>query len=742
MAYGEKYKYYFYYDHDSSSDLYKVSFLKDGYVTYAYADSVAKDIKTSSFNYIYIAGDDNVNAYAGTSSTLNFMTSDAPFDGETCFVWAGTGETITITDNAATVGAFQTLDGNDLILTSETGAYFQRDSILDWVQITTPEVITLTSGRDPFMIDIRGQKDTINQPIMGSSASMQIIVDKSDVTSIDADFLANDYKDMIVKLIKDPDGTPSTEWVGFLLPSNADRPFQGYKYTYDLEAVDGIADLKEYYYTVPGDFFGTVYNGFSTMLSIIKTAISKMATFSDMQLDFRVQLGTYSDQMISTENALKENQVVQELFFTEKDNRNEPDTCYNVIEKILKPFNCKMAQIDGYYQIWCKSELDSYYFEYDWSTLTQQSRTLRIRLFNIFSSLSNKKLIGSASLSKIAGYKQISLMLNNKSYDAELLTNGGFDSNVTSWGNGKTSDLSAQWTTLAWYNFPGLSGTLSLAWSGSATAGSYYFRNTTNVTLTIGPGAPDVQVTVNINRFSETPSAGTNPDIRILLYNGTDTYITGTNGYQEITTTASFISFTETFDATAISAASNSLDVEVRINDASTTATQYYVDFVQLVQLSGVTPTDSLYRITPQTTTNKELFETDLFIADQINDSAEICSIKDAGGSYTSTWDRYDDSDTLPLMEILGQQILNDNYGFTDYVRCTVYDDGNDFFPNLAVGDLSFSRQKYYDVIGFSKNYREATVKVQMKDTGIDNADVALYKSISTLDTQYGETIN
>ena len=94
MAYGEKYKYYFYYDHDSANDYYKVSFLEDGYAS---------------------------------------------------------------------------------------------------------TVTTLTPGPNPWIVSVQGQKDSIDQPILGSSAEMEIIVDRDDIATIDADFLASEYKDLIVK---------------------------------------------------------------------------------------------------------------------------------------------------------------------------------------------------------------------------------------------------------------------------------------------------------------------------------------------------------------------------------------------------------------------------------------------------------------------------------------------------------------------------------------------------------------
>jgi hypothetical protein len=263
MAYGEKYKYYFYWDHNSSNNYYKVSFLKDGYAS---------------------------------------------------------------------------------------------------------TVTTLTPGTNPFSLSVNGQKDTEDIPILGTEAKMGIIVQGSTYLTIDAELLESDYKEYIVKLIQDPDGTPVTKWVGIMQPENVTRPWLGNTKDYTLSAVDGLAELKNVYYTSTGTETGSRLTGFENMLEIIKTALSKAVDISDMQLDFRVQLGTYSDQMASTENALKENEIPQELFSVQDGSGYKFDTCYEVIEKILGTFDCSMSQDDGYYQIFCHSERASYYFEYDWST--------------------------------------------------------------------------------------------------------------------------------------------------------------------------------------------------------------------------------------------------------------------------------------------------------------------------------------------------------------------------------------
>jgi hypothetical protein len=185
MAYGEKYKYYFYWDHDSGNNYYKVSILQDGYAS-------------------------------------------------------------TVTE--------------------------------------------LTPGPNPWSENITGQLDTADNPVMGTEANFEII--SADGTDYDAAFLGSDYKDYIVKLIEDPDGTPLVKWVGFMLPQNAGRNMNGKQLTYTCSASDGLADLKNKKYSTDGTDAGSPYTGFEDMLTIIKTALSKVADITELQLDIYVQLAT------------------------------------------------------------------------------------------------------------------------------------------------------------------------------------------------------------------------------------------------------------------------------------------------------------------------------------------------------------------------------------------------------------------------------------------------------------------
>jgi hypothetical protein len=641
MAYGEKYKYYFYWDHDSSNNYYKVSFLEDGYAS---------------------------------------------------------------------------------------------------------TVTTLTGGATPWVLNVKGQKDSIDQVILGTSASMEIVVDRSDVDVMDPDFLESDYKDYIVKLIQDPDGTPITKFVGFLLASNSTREYQGSTFTYSLEAVDGIADLKNKSFSTNGKSYGSPYTGFENILTIIKTAIGKVADFSDLQLDFRIQLGTYSDQMVSTENAFAENEIVQELFSQEKDGVIEFDSCYEVLEKILAPFYCSMSQVDGYYWIWCKGERSSYYFEYDWATLTQQSRTSYTRSVTMFGVSTTMNLFGRGSLSKVPGYSEFTVVLNNRNYDPELITNGGMDSNITGWTNGDAPAAASTWTdAFEWNTHPtAQGGFMSLAWAGAAASGNYYFHTSSTFNIEYGAGKQNVDVYVRMERYSETPSGLSDPNIVIRLWNSSDGYKSGTTGAQAIINVGGFTVYRESFDVTSgITVNANDLEVQVQVTDATTTSVQFYVDYITASQPSTNDPTDWQYNGFRTTGDQAEIKKTEVYIAEKQESDNDICSLKDDGGNYTSTWDRYGKTtDDIPLITVLQQYVFNANSGFKSYVTCTIHDPDEEILHNDMLNDRSLGlAARYLDIVGTSINYREATHKVQLKENGIlPVTDTTFGGGHFKLETQYGES--
>lgn len=588
-------------------------------------------------------------------------------------------------------------------------------------------VTQLIPANNPCTHAILGEESDEDVVIFGSQITFNFLIEDTDKDDYDDEFLSIEYKEKIVKLIKDPLGTPSTKFVGIILPESSYREYENYLYTYTIMANDGLADLRSLYYTSSGKDNGNVYTGFDNMLSILKKAISKVADISDLQLPLKVQLGIFSDQMTSTENAFKESEIVQELFYNDDGNR-VVQTASEVISKILTPFTCNLIQWDSNYQIFNYNEIDSYVFLYDWSTLTQQSRTSFDRELT-----PNTDIESPGTLYKRPAISVLLTTLFNKEYVAELLDNPGFETSTINWSNGAAGG-GESWTSFSWYNHPVVGGTASLSWGGAATDGDYSIHSD-SFTLDTSPGAGNVNVTLRMAWVAVTSSGGTPPNVEMNLHNATDGYVTGTVGAQTFTSMGGFITFTETFGVIGLGNTTNELNIQVQVQDATTTGIQFYIDYVTLTQESATSePSDWSERAVLQTGTQKGIRKNELYIADQKETANDISAIKDSGGNYTETWTRYGKTEDIPLIQAYQQNYMNNNSFYADYVTVSFYDPSDLFQPHLAIYDSGTS--KTYRIIGYEKVFRDATVNVQLRE--IKTTDGTFVFNSSKLTTIYG----
>jgi hypothetical protein len=157
-------------------------------------------------------------------------------------------------------------------------------------------------------------------------------------------------------------------------------------------------------------------------------------------------------------------------------------------------------------------------------------------------------------------------------------------------------------------------------------------------------------------------------------------------------------------------------------------------------QTSTNDPADWEIAYTP-TGSQYEESETSFYISDQRESISDSCALKDSGGSYTSTWDRYGETDTLKFEAVFAQYYLNANASYTDYITCTVYDPSETIEMYNVLLDQLYSSGKYHEIIGIRKNYRDGTVEIQMKESGLGKTDVTYNSWSRKLDTQYGESI-
>ena len=226
--------------------------------------------------------------------------------------------------------------------------------------------IQVSEGRQP--VRIRHMQRSTNWEevvIQGLELLFSFYVTRADADTFDA-LLESGYKDYRV------DYYINSELVfrGWVKPENITKdylknpPFLNIK----LSATDALADLKDEDFL---DSDGSPITGTYSELEILKYALSPI----DIPLDFKIQLNTYEvNYMESDECPLEHINVDCRRFVTTgADGRQEYKSCWEVIESILKKYNCNLKQIKGQYCITNYFEEDSYEYDYDWSTLTQDS---------------------------------------------------------------------------------------------------------------------------------------------------------------------------------------------------------------------------------------------------------------------------------------------------------------------------------------------------------------------------------
>lgn len=596
----------------------------------------------------------------------------------------------------------------------------QRDSIERVIQSTEVEInILALNGQEYFLLEEDGTSK-IEIESGGDYIETEDAVSDQSGTIVDYDdILSSDYGDFIVKLISDPNGSPQTIWTGYIDPDESYRGFVDFKYRYIISARDGLNELSEITY----DNSGNPYTGFDTLLSIIKKCISKIATISELQLGFRIQLNTYSNEMSSTECALEENSIPQEIF-----SNDQTDDCQTVIEKILIPFNCTLKQSEGYYWIVCNSEPDSYYHQYTWALGSHSRVASDLRV-----SVDNTKFVGSGQLNKIPPLLIDNITIYNKHYATTKITNGTFNSDTSGWTNGDADDSSNPFGSFTWedLSYP-LYGTLKT--SVGSGAASYNFHSSSTFVVDDGAGANQLNIRLQAELTSESRSGGASavPLIRIRLYNATDGYLSGSNGQQAFLTVAGYYNFEEVFTMTSRTNGAEYLDIEIEIQDGTTTTAEFHFDNITATQLSENEPTDwKLISFRNASIIDKKS-ET-IYISDQFESDSDICGLKDAGGNYTESWDRFGKTDTVTLTEILAQQRLNEYAYFKDYVKCTIFDKTE----MLAFHNFIIYNTKIYRILGYGKEITEGVFKCDMVE--VPTSDVSISSFYNKLDTVYGE---
>ena len=237
--------------------------------------------------------------------------------------------------------------------------------------VATP-VYTIVYGSADDPVDLHysgGGKDTWDETyIQGLELSFRFHVPREDIAVVE-DLMESNYKDWKVKLSRGS----TVLFHGFLKPENMTKRFEVNPpyIEVDLSATDGLADLKEIdFYQKEFDSSAGTVTGTLRLLEVIRDSLN----FLGFEFPFHIQLNTYeAPSMPDTDHsALYTGLCNAKRFYdihTDDEGVTEikPIKCWDAIEMVLAPFNCKLFQYNEAYWIVNHFELNSYYHVYEFT---------------------------------------------------------------------------------------------------------------------------------------------------------------------------------------------------------------------------------------------------------------------------------------------------------------------------------------------------------------------------------------
>ncbi|SKC53450.1 hypothetical protein [Ohtaekwangia koreensis] len=216
-------------------------------------------------------------------------------------------------------------------------------------------------------------------------------------------------------------------WSGWLQPDNLTRKFVNPAYYINLNATDGLAELKDIPYPVEA-ITGTTGETTVPQIEILKTILSQTGLELDIlsQVNYRTNTVSGSDSLFSNVYA-NQNRYVK----NERNGKRTYLNCYDALSYILEAYNARISQVENKWSIIQKFEIFTPLTTFNWNDLSY-TRENRDRTINIDSYRSK---FDSDELSKIRPIKQINLTFFNKNVGESVVPNGNFLAGISGWNN-------------------------------------------------------------------------------------------------------------------------------------------------------------------------------------------------------------------------------------------------------------------------------------------------------------------
>jgi len=430
----------------------------------------------------------------------------------------------------------------------------------------------------------------------------------------------------------DRDGSRYFE--GFMNPQNIQKQLIEDQYLVSISASCGLAYLSN----VPfRDSSGDNYTDRVSGLTTLKRALEK----TGHSLDFNIKLGTYEkDLMTSVQCALDKVTNNSNRFYRNNNGILEPDDCAKVISQVIGIYNCSIKQLDGAWYIYNNMEVNSFLFNFDWATLTQQSRTAH----NPSVAIDNYFFINKGSVTARPPLSKLKITFENKFVPTNVVSNGDFASGTTDWTNGSAPN--------DWDTFSVVDEELNLAISTTALTNIKQFTSA-NISLTQVNSTDKLVLSLRAIVDVLTESMGGEPPFLKAT-------IAGPSGSRDVDLGQASQEWKEHASLSPIGMVGTgnyTITIKVDEEDLDITALEMRIDDIEMyVDLGGPAATvDKLITISNDNAVDENILEYTTKIGDSIEENDEG-SLK-VGSTLTSSWRTYGKTSTL--CPARGRLILN-----------------------------------------------------------------------------------
>ncbi len=563
-----------------------------------------------------------------------------------------------------------------------------------------------------FTLDYNSDQDAW---IIGSEGKITFIASQDDTAAYDADFYDSTFRDMKVKFYVNS----VLKWVGWLKPENTTRQFLDPNVEYILSATDGLNDLQDIDYT------GFIDAGKQDTLQIIKNVLVFNAIDD---IDILIQCNLFEDQlMIAGQNVFNTLQNNNKEFYSTEDGEAKADKCFDVLEKCIKPYYCRLYQSDGLWKIVNGQEYVSEADTFDYTTLAFSGSSdvavdREVDISDHFRPAQNQ-----FELSKIPPLKNLRLIFRNKNLgDNEIATNPDFeDGGVPPSG----------WTNSGWDVF-------QTTLEDGNNVGETTESTTNNDEKYIQPGtftlagvAPDTDALIvrfRIKLKSITIALGIFPQVFVTLIDpNTNEVDSPSIRITEID--GDFTTIEHSFNLTVDGI--YTLRLKVQPLEDTSQLTYYWDDLEVIHSATANSTTDSLY-VNALDADGYHEKEEIIYFADSLQNS-DIGALSDGESSQnlTTSWTRFDATgENLPLAQLFAQQYLNDQQGYQNLLTIDLHDVTEELSFNSI---LTFDSKKYR-FLSYSKNYKAQLITATILE--VNNGDASFTYNPQSLTSVFGQS--